>query len=345
MRRNPVMVFAGEFRTGASGSGLSEGFRDLGWAVQEVDYRHYRTRSVDNFALRVASRITSKSADVAYCEALINECLALKPDIFLAIKGSSITQETLRRIKETGARAVMYYPDFHFDYSGVFVDSFNEYDLFITTKTFQVAHLEAQLGAARVAYVPHGFCGQIHRSIFPVVGENDFASDILYAGNHSKYKQEWLEGAVSAAPDLRFHIIGNLWQKHISEGPLRHCTAFGERTGVGYAAAIQTAKINVAVHFGPTASGWEDVVSTRTFEIPACRGFMLHIDNLEVREFFEPGAEIDVFSSPDELNDKIRFYLDKPKLRAEMIERAHARCVPAYSYSARAKQISDMILS
>ena len=32
---------------------------------------------------------------------------------------------------------------------------------------------------------------------------------------------------------------------------------------------------------------WKDLVSTRTFEIPACKGFMLHVDNSEVREFFE----------------------------------------------------------
>ena len=55
------------------------------------------------------------------------------------------------------------------------------------------------------------------------------------------------------------------------------------------------------------------------------------------------GEEIDVFSTPEELADKIRFYLARPELRAQMIERAYARAAPHYSYAARAKEISSLI--
>jgi spore maturation protein CgeB len=72
---------------------------------------------------------------------------------------------------------------------------------------------------------------------------------------------------------------------------------------------------------------------------------MLHIDNHEVRELFEPGREIDVFASEDELIEKITHYLGRPELRREMIERAYARCVPAYGYNARAVLISRVIAS
>ena len=69
---------------------------------------------------------------------------------------------------------------------------------------------------------------------------------------------------------------------------------------------------------------------------------MLHIDNAEVRSLFTPGEEIDVFATPDDLCEKIRYYLARPDERRAMIERAYARCVPAYSYDARAKAITDM---
>ncbi len=96
---------------------------------------------------------------------------------------------------------------------------------------------------------------------------------------------------------------------------------------------------------GQVSSDWADMVSTRTFEIPACRGFMLHVDNEEIREFYKPGVEIDVFASPEELADKIKFYLRRPDLRAKMIERAFQRCVPNYSYIARARYISSFLLN
>ena len=289
------------------------------------------------------SRLTEKSADAAYRRELLQECRSLKPDVFLTVKGVGFSADFLRRIKETGASTVMYYPDYHFDYPGVSIDSFAEYDLFVTTKSFQLEHLARLLGRERVAFVPHGYVDVVHRPVFDVVSEEQYRVDLLYAGNHSPYKQKWLEESIAALPKASVKIIGNRWRQKAFVEPLVHCKIAGELSGIGYAEAIQTARINIAFHMGPTALGWQDLVSTRTFEIPACKGFMLHIDNNEVREFFEPGKEIDVFSTPEELADKVQFYLSRPELRARMIERAYARAVPAYGYRSRAEAVSKAI--
>jgi spore maturation protein CgeB len=337
------MVFAGEFWAGASARGLADGFRERGWAVQEIDQRHYASPTGKQLPLRMAALLSRGIAGDVYRKRLLEDCRTLKPDVFMTVKGTGITADLLRSIKQTGTITVMYYPDVHFKHHGVAVESFAEYDVFVTTKTFQMDYLQALLGASRVAYVPHGYSGCVHRPVYSGNTDSVFRSDVLHAGNHSPYKQLWLEGAASALPHLTFQVVGNRWSENVARGPLASCEMPGPRIAVAYAEAIQTAKINVAVHFGPIASGWEDKVSTRTFEIPACRGFMLHIDNDEVREFFEPGVEIDVFSTPEELADKIRFYLTRPGLRAQMIERAYERCVPAYSYGARARQIVDLL--
>ena len=47
----------------------------------------------------------------------------------------------------------------------------------------------------------------------------------------------------------------------------------------------------------------------RTFEIPASKGFMLHEKSEEVMDFFEEGKEAEYFSSPEEVLDKLKFYL------------------------------------
>ncbi|MBC7284828.1 glycosyltransferase [Hoeflea sp.] len=343
MSRRPLMLFTGEFWAGASARGLSDGFRDLGWAVQEVDQRDFGVKRGKSPVLRIASRLTRRMAEEAYRARLLEECRVLKPDIFLTVKGVGITADFLQEVRRAGAKTVMYFPDFHFDHPGVSVESFAGYDLFVTTKTFQLDYLENLLGPEHVAYVPHGFSGCVHEPVYSNMPESDFEADVLHAGNHSAWKQRWLEGAAAALPDASFRVVGNSWRENAGGGPLARSDMPGPRLGIGYAGAIQAARINIAVHFGPTASGWEDRVSTRTFEIPACKGFMLHIDNEEVRAFFEPGVEIDVFSTPEELADKIGFYLARPELRAQMIERAYARCVPAYSYAARAKQIADQL--
>lgn len=337
------MVFAGAFWTGSSESGLSAGFRDLGWAVQEVDQRDFGVRPSGDLLFRAAARLSRQRAATAYRRNLLDECRALKPDIFFTVKGQDISADLLRRIKETGARAVMYYPDVDFNHAGVLCDSFQEFDLVVSTKSFHINYLEKLLGRDRVAHVPHGYCPSVHRPFNRVITESSFTTDILHAGNHSPYKQKWLESAASVIPDASFRLVGNRWREHVGHGQLAHSDMPGARMGVGYAQAIQTARVNVAVHMGATSSGWQDLVSTRTFEIPACGGFMLHIDNNEVREYFKPGEEIDVFSSPEELADKIRFYLPRPELRTRMVDRALARCCPTYSYNARARQVAELI--
>lgn len=337
------MLITGEFWCGASARGLSDGFRDLGWAVQEFDRRDSGVKPGKNSLLRVVSRLTRRMAEEVFRAKLLEECRVLKPDIFLTVKGVGITADFLQEVRQTGARTVMYFPDFHFDHPGVSIESFAGYDLFITTKTFQLDYLESLLGSERVAYVPHGFSGRVHGPVYSTMPESDFEADVLHAGNHSAWKQRWLAGAAAALPGASFRIVGNQWRENAGGSALVHSDMPGARLGIGYAGAIQAARINIAVNMGPTTSGWEDRVSTRTFEIPACKGFMLHIDNEEVREFFEPGVEIDVFSTLEELADKIGFYLARPELRAQMIERAYARCVPAYSYAARAKQIADRL--
>lgn len=293
--------------------------------------------------LSIVSRLARRVTGEAYLRRVLEECRTLKPDVFLTIKGVGMTAELLHRIREAGIRTVMYYPDYHFDYPGVSIDSFREYDLFVTTKTFQSKYLERLVGSERVAYVPHGYVTAVHRPIFDKITEEEFRIDLLYPGNHSSYKQKWLESALAGLQDLSVEIVGNRWRENASSGPLARCVMTGERIGVSYAAAIQTARINVAIHHGPNASGWEDYVSTRTFEIPACKGFMLHIDNNEVREFYNPGVDIDVFSTSDELADKIRFYLSRPELRAKMVQHAYERAVPAYSYEAQADAMRRLV--
>jgi hypothetical protein len=308
------MVFAGSFWPSGTERGLADGFRSLGWAVQEIDSRDHGMNPGGHFGMRLASRAFRSIAVRTYQNEVLKACQDLKPDVFLTVKGVNITLDLLHRIQECGTRAVMYYPDYHFEHPGVSQKSFPGYDLFITTKTFQVDHLSTLLAKDRVLHVPHGYVDASHLPLRKRVAEEEYRVDVLYAGNHSRHKEKWLTEGLAPLPELSVEVIGRRWTK-ASTGPLSRCRFPGERTGAAYTDAIQTARINVAIHFGPHSCGWEDFISTRTFEIPAGKGFMLHVDNDEVREFFKPGHEIDVFGTADELADKIAFYLARPALR------------------------------
>lgn len=343
--RKPVMVFAGDFRAGSSERGLADGFRKLGWAVHEVDRRNFGVNGGRSLLMRGIARISRQQVEVAYREEILQACRTLQPDVLFTVKGAGLNALVLKEAGANDTSVVMYYPDIAFNHSGVDEASFRGYHLFVTTKTFHVPWLRERLGTERVAYVPHGYVNATHHPVNPHPDEQDYLFDVLYAGNHSSYKQRWLTELVGLDPTINLAVVGSRWREQRPRVAIPESFFLGEQRGVCYAKAIQLARINVAFHFGPTNSDWQDLVSTRTFEIPACGGFMLHIDNNEVREFFEPGTEIDVFGSPEELHDKIRFYLPRPELRRKMIERAYARCVPAYGYIFRAREIQQELMA
>jgi len=73
-------------------------------------------------------------------------------------------------------------------------------------------------------------------------------------------------------------------------------------------------------------------LKARLFEIIMAGGFVLSEHNDELAEYFDIGHEIDTFRSPDELLDKIKFYLEKSELRMEMQTRAARRVHKSYSF-------------
>jgi len=341
--RAPRAVAAGEFWYGSTLQGLAGGFRKLGWLIEEVDFNAYFPRA-SSIAGKIASRLGGPLHRAAYNDALLRQVDRVGAEAVLTVKGNGITPATLDILRERGVLTVNYYPDVEFAEGGIGVDAIKRYGAVATTKSFQVDALVDLLGPDRVALVQHGFVPMVHRPVGVPASEADFDVDIQYIGNPSAYKFGWLLDLARALPERSFRIVGNDWRRFSAGSELEKSTCPYPLTGDLYAQAIGSARINVALHSGVVAaSGWSDLVSTRTFEIPASGGFMLHIDNDEVRSLFGAGEEIDCFSNADELVDRARHYLDRPEERRMVAARGHDRAWRDHSIDARAREIETMI--
>jgi spore maturation protein CgeB len=79
-----------------------------------------------------------------------------------------------------------------------------------------------------------------------------------------------------------------------------------------------------------------DQQTTRSIEIPACRGFMLAERTKEHRRLFREGIEAEFFEGFDELLAKCRHYLVQEDERRRIAENGHRRCIfGGYSYEGR----------
>lgn len=336
------MLIAGSFWTGSTDHGLSTGFRKQGWIVREIEQKDF-VASGTTMAERVLARLTAHRRAQRYEAAVLDACRHLKPDVLFTVKGTFLSRQIFDAAREMGIRTVRFWPDLHFDYNMIDHDGLLAPDLFITSKSFQLPWLTAHGLADRSAFVPHGYNPDAHMPILRTVNENDYSADVRYIGNYSPAKHRWIEGLHNALPGVKLRVVGNRWARTLPRPLNAQLVEARAYHAADYALAVQTARINIAVHWGKAPNGWEDLVSTRTFEIPACGGFMLHIDNDEVREYFDVGSEIDVFSDVEELADKCQFYLEHDEIRRRMATKAHERCVPAYSYHSRAREIQRLL--
>ncbi len=80
----------------------------------------------------------------------------------------------------------------------------------------------------------------------------------------------------------------------------------------------------------------------RTLEIPACGGFMLHERSDEVLELFEEGKDVACFSTPQELKEKINYYLNHEEERMQMAKTAYRKVGSQNTFLCRAKRILEI---
>jgi len=166
------------------------------------------------------------------------------------------------------------------------------------------------------------------------------AHDVNFIAIHTAYKEQLLAGMVRELPGLDLRIWGDQWRERCTSEELRPFLAGQAIFGSTYCKAICASKINLAITSGVVegaSSG--DLTTTRSYEIPACGGFMLHQRNHEVLELYKEGSEIACFESGEEMAEKIRHYLAHPEEREAVAEAGHRRCVPAYSYDARMAEL------
>ncbi|WP_422056510.1 CgeB family protein [Sphingomonas sp.] len=340
--RRPIRaVMATEFWHGSTGRALAQGLRREGWDVAEVDLGSYLGRA-HGLIHRIANRLLSPRGIAAYNREILDHAARVDAEVLVTVKGSYITTETLATLQQRGVRTVNFYPDVAYNHDGSSPQAYARYDQIVTTKSYHLDHLRETYGADRTGFVHHGYAPLVHARQHE--GDVPYRWDISHIGNFSPYKFNHMLAVAQAFPERTIAVIGNGWSGPAQGTALeRHVLGY-PLVGDYFARAIEESRINVAMHHGPVPpDGWQDVTSTRTFEIPAAGGFMLHIDNDEVRSLFVPGEEIDIFADTASLCARIGYYLDHDDDRRRIAAAGHARCVPAYSLDARAGELAALL--
>jgi len=95
------------------------------------------------------------------------------------------------------------------------------------------------------------------------------------------------------------------------------------------------------VNFNTTSLQMKTGVNQRVFDVPACGAFLITDYRRQLENFFEPGREVICYSTAEDIEDLIRYYLKHEHERVQITERAHDRVLREHTYVRRLTQLVD----
>jgi spore maturation protein CgeB len=297
---------------------------------------------------------------------VISVAKRFRPDTVWAEKQEFLRRETVEAIRADGAKLIHFTPDPYFSLSWkrtrLMDAAMAHFDVLVYCKSYERKSYEA-LGKPLV-YMPLGFCDQTHRPLRSTDGQR--TCDVGFLGGWEPRREKFLAAVAHAGVSLK--VWGGYWDflrdgrwtfrrqvilRQLAGGErfrihrdatLAETFQGGEVYGDDYARALSGARIGL----GLLRKVCPDQHTTRTFEIPACRSFLLADRTDEHQQFFVEGEEAEFFSSVDELVEKVRFYTTNESARRRIAAAGYERCrTGRYAYVDRLKdtlaQISRLI--
>jgi spore maturation protein CgeB len=318
---------------------MEESCRDRSF-FNEAPYLGPLTKS---FTHKIARRLLGRPLTAAALNRdLVNQCREFRPEVVLIVKGAYIRASALAEIKRTtGAKLVNFATDDPFNPANSTQDLLEcipHYDLYVCTKKAIMPDV-LRAGAKQVCFVPFGYHPGVHFPELPATPEEKqrFACDVAFIGGADNDRVDIVK-ALSRVPNITLNLFGGYW----SGIPEARKYARGFAVGRDYRLAIAGAKITI----GLVRRANRDGHAMRTFEIPACRGFMLAERTREHLDFFREREHVDFFGPSGELVDKVRYYLDRPYER-ERIAQAGYQAVTSgrHTYQDRLREIVSAVHS
>jgi hypothetical protein len=268
-------------------------------------------------------------------------------DVLMVYKGHSVPPATVRAARQAGVFTVNVFPDYSpHAYGAQLKAAMGEYDLVVSTKPFHPAGWKSIYAYDnRCVFVPHGYDPDVH--LWPVPStQHDF--DVLLAATWRQQYEDVMQSLSKALAGraVRIGIMGSGWNER-RQGLPQEWHVAPALTGRAYGEWLRRGRVVIApVHReaivdGVRQPGDEDTI--RTYELAAMSCFFLHRRTPYAQSVYDERTEVPMWDDAEELAALVRHYLPRADERREMAARAHARAVPAHSFSNRARQVLEHV--
>lgn len=332
-----ILAIVADWR-GANDASYAYAFKKIGCSVKIINVDStFKKLSYIERAYRKIFSTPFISRIEQFNQEIIRKIDEINPQVLFAAKGLWIKAETIKYAQSKGVITVHWHPDdaFNRENSSKILDaSLSIYDLIVTPKSFNVNEYK-EVGAKKVIYLPYSYDSSIH---YPVKLSKDdykiYGNDLTFVGAMREKRVNELEYVYNN--DFNMKIWGTGWEKLSNNYSFKECCTCKPV----YAEQMSKVFQSSLIVLGFLNAENRDLHTARTFEVPACKGFLLAERTVEHEEFFEEGKEAEFFSNLDELVEKCRYYTSKPNEAEKVALNGYNKVVKMNAtYEDRAKQI------
>lgn len=335
------ILIIGDFSFGTLGTSYLHVLKKSDNYIFEFDYvREFK--NINQFHNnRYINRIFEQFYNSILNKKLIETVNKVTPDLIIIIKGSFILPETLKLIKHKFQATIFCFnPDNPFNTqrgasNNLIRRSIPLYDCYFIWGKFLIEKLQG-VNLKRVEYLPFAHDPDLHYPVAILAGEeNIYGSDVAFIGTWDKEREEFLSSII----DFDLSIWGGSWQKSRIKSLLKKWKG-RDVQGEEFSKVCNASKI--IINHLRSQNG--DAHNMKTFEIPACRGFMLTKRTSEHLGFYIEGKEIACYETVSELRDKIKYYLDNDDERRRVALSGYNKAL-MYKYDKVVKRILEVYCS
>ncbi|WP_433943957.1 CgeB family protein [Paenibacillus sp. SN-8-1] len=253
----------------------------------------------------------------------------VRPDLVLVMNGLHVFPPEhaahIDELRAMGIRTAVWFVDDPY-LSDDTVSLALHYDEVFTHELAGVT-LYKEIGCRNVHYLPLAASTDLFR---PQPVQPQYQYDICFIGNAFWNRVELFDSMASFLEGKRVLIAGGFWDRLSNMEKLASCVQHGWIDPEETVRYYNGAKIVINIH-RPTQAGQDNrnsrnlagrSINPRTYEISACGAFQITDIREDLTKYYRPGYDIETFSSKQELQDKITYYLEHEQERITMAWRS-----------------------
>jgi len=321
-----------------------QGLIDMGHEVVPVDtYNQLQAERGRHFLPRLMRKLIGPMDLSGINKKILKLGLSSKFDIVWVDKAELIHAETLKRLKaETACFMVHHNTDDiknkRHRFNKNYFKTMQLYDVQFTSNTFNIAEMQ-EMGAKNVLFAELGYCNEFFKPVN--VSDEDrkrLGEGVFFVGHWEPATEEKLLHLAKNGIPVKIH--GYHWNK------AKHGKLLGISSESGIISEEDYLKILScgSIGLGIVSKFNRNLTAGRTFEIPACGTFLLAERNSSTEKLYKENEEIVLFSTPEELLEKVKYYMKHVEERETIAKAGHLRCINSgYSWKDRVKEMMDSI--